>query len=287
MLEDDFTWVIRKALKGHGLAPSEAAALCGLPEAAVLALTRGRFDAEAAARLAPALGLNPVALSGHTDYSPAPLSLNGVTRIDLPFGQERVNAWLIRHNDQTLLIDAGHEPSDLLEKCGAPGLVLITHAHRDHTGAIPALLARGIPVHVPDAAEISETAHTPPPVITQPGDEIGFGGPGQPLPDGNEDEKRRAGHLSLIIRACDLSGHAVPSLGYHILGLDAPVLVTGDALFAGSMGGCQDPARYRHAIARLREVLAPLPDATVLLPGHGPATTLGEERRHNPFPVFS
>ena len=66
-------------------------------------------------------------------------------------------------------------------------------------------------------------------------------------------------------------------------GLERPVLVTGDALFAGSIGGCGTPAIYQHALRRLRDLLEPLPDETVLLPGHGPATTLCEERTANPF----
>ena len=87
----------------------------------------------------------------------------------------------------------------------------------------------------------------------------------------------------LILRACDLSGHFTPALGLHIEGLQAPVLVTGDALFAGSIGGCATPAIYQQALRNLRAALAPLPDQTVILPGHGPATTLGEERGGNPF----
>jgi glyoxylase-like metal-dependent hydrolase (beta-lactamase superfamily II) len=75
----------------------------------------------------------------------------------------------------------------------------------------------------------------------------------------------------------------MPALGFHIERLARPVLVTGDAVFAGSMGGCASPAIYQHALRRLREVLAPLPDATVLLPGHGPQTSLGGERVANPF----
>ncbi|RYD56127.1 MAG: hypothetical protein EOP83_21445, partial [Verrucomicrobiaceae bacterium] len=87
----------------------------------------------------------------------------------------------------------------------------------------------------------------------------------------------------LIVRTVDLSGHYTPSLGYLVDGLSVPVLVTGDALFAGSMGGCDTPSLYQHALARLKDVLTSLPDSTVLLPGHGPATTLGEERSGNPF----
>ena len=88
---------------------------------------------------------------------------------------------------------------------------------------------------------------------------------------------------SLVVRACDLSGHANPALGFHISGLALPVFVTGDALFAGSIGGCATPAVYQHALKRLQEVLTPLAGSTILLPGHGPATTLDEERASNPF----
>jgi glyoxylase-like metal-dependent hydrolase (beta-lactamase superfamily II) len=135
-----------------------------------------------------------------------------------------------------------------------PGRVFITHAHHDHIGALESFLGAGVPVH---AAGIART------IPMQPGDTVCCG--------------------PLSMRACDLSGHAAPALGFHIDGLGQEVLVTGDALFAGSMGGCGSPAIYQHALRRLREVLGPLPDATVLLPGHGPATTLGEERAANPF----
>jgi glyoxylase-like metal-dependent hydrolase (beta-lactamase superfamily II) len=88
---------------------------------------------------------------------------------------------------------------------------------------------------------------------------------------------------SLVVRACELSGHYTPALGFHIEGLSRPVLVTGDALFAGSIGGCGTPEIYQLALRTLRATLAALPDETVLLPGHGSATTLGEERVSNPF----
>jgi glyoxylase-like metal-dependent hydrolase (beta-lactamase superfamily II) len=259
MLEDDFTYVLRKSLMGHGFAPAQAAQRAGIPETDVLAFLRGTFAAETARKLAPVLGLKADAFAGHAIYQPIPLSLPGIHRLDLSFENERVNAWLVRDGDSAILFDAGCETADLVRElaavCGRlPDRVFITHAHRDHVGGLQHLLSAGLPVH---GAEIPGT------IAMKPGETVFCG--------------------SISIRACDLSGHAMPALSYHVDGLAIPVLVTGDALFAGSIGGCGSPAIYQHALRRLREVLAPLPDETILLPGHGPATTLGEERTANPF----
>ncbi len=256
MLEDDFTWVIRKALKGHALAPGEAAKLAGLPEKKVMAFTRGDFSEDTARQLAPVLGLNPAALANHDIYQPHPISLPGVRRIDLPFGGERVNAWLIEAGGVTVLFDTGHERGTCAAAASdkLPGHVFITHGHRDHVGGITDFMGTGAIIRgldIPNTRQVN------------PGDSIRCG--------------------PLTIRSCDLSGHYTPALGYHVKGLAKPVLVTGDALFAGSIGGCATPELYQRALRRLAEVLSPLPDETVLLPGHGPATTLGEERASNPF----
>lgn len=259
MLEDDFTYVLKKALLGKGLAPAQVAELAGIPESEVLALLRGAFSSETARRISPVMGLNPAALAAHPQYLPQPLVSPAIERIELPFGDEHVNAWIIRLGGSMLLIDAGFQPCDLMDalhaRCGRlPDRVFITHGHRDHVGAVSDLLDKEIPVHAP---EIDGT------IPMKPADTVFCG--------------------SLAIRACDLSGHCTPALGFHLEGLGRPVLVTGDAVFAGSIGGCKTPEIYQHALRRIRDVMTGLPGNTILLPGHGPATTLGEERISNPF----
>jgi glyoxylase-like metal-dependent hydrolase (beta-lactamase superfamily II) len=65
---------------------------------------------------------------------------------------------------------------------------------------------------------------------------------------------------------------------------DAPGLLAGDVLFAGSVGRVDLPGGSWEAMLRsLRDVVLPLDDATVVLPGHGPATTIGRERATNPY----
>jgi len=259
MLEDDFTYVLRKALLGHALTPATVAPLADLSEPEVQDFLNGAFSPTTARKLAGVLGLKVDAFAAHEFYQPKDVAVSGIHRLILPFNGDHVNAWALGNEDFLILFDAGNDAADLIRglqsQCGRlPDQAFITHSHRDHVGGIGDLRAVGVPFHGPAGCGVS---------VMIPGTCAVYG--------------------TLSIHACDLSGHAMPALAYHVNGFPVPVLVTGDAIFAGSIGGCPTPSRYQLALSRLREILAPLPDQTLLLPGHGPATTLGEERVSNPF----
>jgi glyoxylase-like metal-dependent hydrolase (beta-lactamase superfamily II) len=87
---------------------------------------------------------------------------------------------------------------------------------------------------------------------------------------------------SLGWRVVDVSGHSPAGLAYYCEA--AAVVVTGDALFAGSIGRYDFPGSSGPKLVNnIRRHLLSLPDATVVYSGHGPATTVGEERESNPF----
>ena len=68
---------------------------------------------------------------------------------------------------------------------------------------------------------------------------------------------------------------------YVVTGLAQPIAIVGDSLFAGSMGGGN--VSYDDALRNNLEKILTLPDETIICPGHGPMTTVGEEKQHNPF----
>lgn len=251
MLYDTTADVIRKALRGLGMAPSEAAAAAGLPEREVLAASRGEVSPETLRQLAPALGLSAAALASLPGYTPPPCPLAEVRRIELPFDDETVNAWLVADGEGGhLLFDTGDGPNDVRKALGDLGItsvtVLITHEHGDHTGGL-----RGL-------AGMAQRVQDP-----QPGDQFRFG--------------------TLRVDVIDLPGHCEGAVGYVVDGLAPPLCVTGDALFAGSMGGCAPGEPYREALDALQRNVMTLPPETVLLTGHGPASSVASERRSNVF----
>ncbi|QTN33453.1 MBL fold metallo-hydrolase [Akkermansiaceae bacterium] len=250
-LEDGTSDVIAKAMLGLGIDAVALAEMSGLPQERIAALLDGDDDGQALRTAAASLGLSPAALAALPGYLPAEREIPGVRRIELPFRQWTVNAWLVEAGGVRLLFDTGCTREDISRALGGirPDAVFITHAHEDHVGGVAAMEDEGIRV-------ISETEALA---------EKGFV------------------HGPLRIRAIDLSGHMSPTAGYLIEGLGKLLLVPGDAIFAGSMGRCRSTEAYRTAFATLLPALREAGPDCVILPGHGPATTVAEELSSNPF----
>lgn len=249
-LEDDLHYVWRKAMRGQGLNVDGLAQRCGVTTAAMETFLAGNDDPVLLEKAADVLELSAPALRNFSRYQPQVPHVHAVTRLQLPFEQETVNAWLIREEDHTLLFDTGFERdsiTQLLQPLGIADMQLfVTHDHRDHVGGIAALR----------------------PIVKKQWEVT----PGQSIRIG-----------SMTLHCIDLSGHCLPTYGFVITGLSRPLCVVGDALFAGSIGGCADAYTYQMALRNLRHHVMTLPEETILLPGHGPATTVGQEKKSNPF----
>ncbi len=202
----------------------------------------------------------------------------------LPLGALWTNGYLVWDAQGVgFFIDPGGDPQDILSLVDNRGVelefVLLTHGHADHIGGLGAVRSRargGVLVHEDDASMLSQpesnlSAFVGGAIELAPADRL--------LKDG---DIVRAG--SLQVRVIHTPGHTRGSACF-LVGEEGedPVLFSGDTLFAGSVGRSDLPGGDERILMASLEKLACLPDATRVLPGHGPETTIGQERRHNPF----
>ena len=192
--------------------------------------------------------------------------------------------------EQCVVIDPGIGVLDRLQAVCAehrlrPAAVVLTHGHLDHTFSVaPVCDARGITayIHPDDRYLLADPAKALSMDLTQLfGGRLPYSEPDDValLPDGAPIEL--AGLTFTIDHA---PGHTRGSVLIRTPGDDAPLCFSGDVLFAGSIGRTDLPGGDQAAmLASLRDKVLPLADETVVLPGHGPLTTLGRERRSNPF----
>ena len=155
--------------------------------------------------------------------------------------------------------------------------IIITHAHIDHVGAVASLVDEyACPVLMHPEAE---------PMLKQLPSQalmMGLRFGKVPAVDGyiGDEEVVRVGGLSFT--ALYTPGHAPGHLAFYAPGEN--LVISGDALFAGSVGRVDLPGGSMEVLMRsINERLLTLPDETRVLSGHGPETTIGEERAHNPF----
>ncbi len=263
-LEDNFTDIIGKAQRGLGVSDSQLAEKAGVSADQVRQLHDGKFDRETIDRVAPMLQLDPEALAEFAEnkWQPNDVELEGLAQFNTSYHDMQVNAYLVWDpvSKQAIAFDSGADSSALLEKCQRDGLsiklILLTHAHPDHVADLGRLAqATEAPVFLSDREQA-------------PG--------ARPIVEGGKFDV-----AGLTIESFLTSGHSPGGTTFFVRGLDRPVAIVGDSLFAGSMGGGN--VSYEDAVRNNLEKILTLPDDTVLCPGHGPMTTVGEEKKHNPF----
>jgi glyoxylase-like metal-dependent hydrolase (beta-lactamase superfamily II) len=183
---------------------------------------------------------------------------------------------------QAALIDPGGEPERLLQAIDEAGLtlalVLLTHGHMDHVGGASAIATqRQVPILGPHEADAFWLE-----ILPQQCEQFGFPPSGTFTPDRwlHDGEQLQLGELTLEV--LHTPGHTPGHVVFFCR--SGNTAFVGDVLFHGSIGRTDFPQGDHAALIHsITQRLLPLGDEVNVVPGHGPTTTLGEERRHNPF----
>jgi hydroxyacylglutathione hydrolase len=263
-LEDNFSDVIGKAQRGLRLSDTELAEKARVSSQTIKKLRAGEFDELALMRVAGILNLATRALCelAAGEWRPEKEELDGLAQFATRYHDVTVNSYLVwdKGSKTAAAFDTGADCQDMLAFAKKQNLsikmILLTHAHADHVADLPRLREEtGAGIYasdrepVPGAESIEEGKHF------------------------------RLGKLEIETRLT--WGHSRGGMTFVVRGLARPVAVVGDSLFAGSMGG--GSVSYEDALQNNLEKILTLPDKTIICPGHGPMTTVGEEKVHNPF----
>lgn len=202
--------------------------------------------------------------------------------VSMPFDENTLIVWQEGHAE-ALVVDPGFEPDLILDFLKAhkltPAVLLNTHGHADHIAG-NAELKRAFP-DVPLVIGENDRA-----LLTDAN--LNLSAPfGMPIVSPDADRTVRAGEtvtyagIDLVVR--EIPGHSPGHVVYIIAGTPTQVL-GGDVLFSGSVGRTDFPGgSFETLKAGIHRDLFTLPDDTVVHPGHGPATTVGREKRENPY----
>jgi glyoxylase-like metal-dependent hydrolase (beta-lactamase superfamily II) len=193
----------------------------------------------------------------------------------------QVNCYLAacEKTGHVVAIDPGDEPPLIIEAIEREGLtlnrILLTHCHADHVGGVKGLV-EGLPapvlMHEGDRAMLDSAV--------EHGRLFGLEIEAPPPPDGYLEEGDRVDFGEESLRVLHTPGHSPGGICF----LGSREIFAGDTLFAGSIGRFDFPGgSYNTLIEGISSKILSLPEDLLVYPGHGPATTVGQEKRTNPF----
>lgn len=263
-LEDNFSDILGKAMRGLGLGEKEAAERADLSVHEVRSLLAGQFEEKSLNALAAALMLKAPALLAlaRGGYQPIVEQPPNLATVTTPYHDMLVNSYVLwdRDNRDAAIFDTGASADPILNLVARNKLnvvaIFLTHSHADHIQAL-AQLKHALDVEA-WSSEFEPVRGTR---TFRPGDLFNAG--------------------RHFIRTRHTPGHTPGGATYVIEGRDIDAAIVGDALFAGSVGGIKEG--YRESLANISEEILALPDRTIICPGHGPLTTVAQEKEHNPF----
>ena len=264
-LEDTFSDVIGKAQRGLKLSDEDLASKAGIDVAGLQKIKGGEFDEELVRKVAAPLNLKESALVelGQKAWYPEAIDQHGLAQFNSQFEDMTVNSYLVYElfTKVAVAFDTGANASEMLAFAQKHllriKLILLTHAHKDHIVELPRLKKSTLncPAYSCELEPVEGTE------TFKPGKKFDIG--------------------NFRIEARQTSGHAAGGITYVVGGLKRPAAIVGDAIFCSSMGGGM--VSYEEALSTNRESIFTLPDNTIICPGHGPMTTVGEQKQHNPF----
>ncbi|MDO7789019.1 MBL fold metallo-hydrolase [Desulforamulus aquiferis] len=200
---------------------------------------------------------------------------------ELPVGNLEANCYIIGCSEtgESAVIDPGDEVERILERLSQQGLkntaIILTHGHADHIGAVGQLKkATNAPVmiHSQDGTMLTNPALN---LSSWLGEQLAFKPADRLLEDGDQIQIG-----NLILDVIHTPGHTPGGICLKLGGQ----VFTGDTLFAQSIGRSDFPGGSQATlISSIKKKLMTLPDETAVYPGHGPSSTIGQEKRSNPF----